>query len=136
MNAVGALALGLVWLAGGIPVNHAQLPRLLWLGAGNTLGGVFFYYALEFGPLVLVSPITAAYPVVSAWLAYEISGERLGLSVAVAVGGVILGTLLASVGAAEREVTHPRQISALWAAAAGAVIFGVVFYALAARAGS
>src|SRR6185312_7710419 len=134
MNAVGALALGLVWLAGGIPVNHAQLPRLLWLGAGNTLGGVFFYFALEFGPLVLVSPITAAYPVVSAVLAFWISGERLTAWMAAAVAGVIAGTLLASVGAREPGTPHPRRTAALLAAGLSALIFGTVFYALAAHA--
>jgi len=136
MNAVGALALSALWGAGGITIPRSQLLLLIGLGVGNTIGGVVFYYALEFGPLVLVSPITAAYPVVSAWLAYEISGERLGPLVALAVGGVILGTLLASVGAGEREIAHPRRVSALWAAAAGAVIFGAVFYALAAHAGA
>ncbi|MGH9485884.1 MAG: EamA family transporter, partial [Terriglobales bacterium] len=96
MNAVGALALAIVWGAGGVHIPSSQLPLLIWLGVGNTVGGVLFYYALEYGPLVLVSPITAAYPVVSAVLAYVISGERLAALMALAVAGVIAGTLLAS----------------------------------------
>lgn len=134
MNAVGALALAVVWVAGGVQIPSSQLSLLIWLGVGNTVGGVLFYYALEYGPLVLVSPITAAYPVVSAALAYVISGERLAALMAFAVAGVIAGTLLASLAAhrnAEQE--HPRRKSALWAAVGGALVFGTVFYALAAH---
>ncbi|MGH9412451.1 MAG: EamA family transporter [Terriglobales bacterium] len=134
MNAVGALALAIVWGAGGVHIPSSQLPLLIWLGVGNTVGGVLFYYALEYGPLVLVSPITAAYPVVSAVLAYVISGERLAALMALAVAGVIAGTLLASLSASRNTAgTHPRRRSALWAAAGGALVFGSVFYALAAH---
>lgn len=136
MNSVGALALGLVWAGGGASVAESQWGLLLLLGAGNALGGIFFYYALEFGPLVLVSPITAAYPVVSAVLAYLISGERLGPLMLAAVGGVIVGTLLASLGAGSTPAgSHPRRTSALLAAVGGALVFGTVFYFLAADAG-
>ncbi|MGH9488077.1 MAG: EamA family transporter [Terriglobales bacterium] len=135
MNAVGALALALIWAGGGVRIPQAQVPLLIWLGIGNTVGGVFFYYALEYGPLVLVSPITAAYPVVSAVLAYAISGERLAAVMELTVGGVIAGTLLASLGASgESAAAHPRRRAALLAAVAGALVFGTVFYELAAHA--
>ena len=149
MNSVGALMMSLLWALGAIPLHAAQLPRLLLLGAGNTVGGVCFYYALEHGPLVLISPITAAYPVVSAVLAYFISGERLGPAVAVAVGGVIAGTLLASLGdppapippaadtpLAAGEAAAAHRARATLAAVAGAFIFGAVFFGLAAVAGA
>lgn len=136
MNTVGALALALVWAAGLIPVPGAQLPRLGLLAVGNAIGGVFFYFALEFGPLVLVSPITAAYPVVSAVLAFALAGERLGLATAVAVGGVITGTLLASIGGRRGDHEPPRRNAALLAAVASALIFGSVFFALALDAGA
>jgi drug/metabolite transporter (DMT)-like permease len=136
MNSVGALALGLLWAGGGTSLAAQQWPTLLLLGVGNAVGGIFFYYALEFGPLVLVSPITAAYPVVSAVLAYLVSGERLGGVMLAAVGGVIAGTLLASLGAGRAPAaSHPRRASALLAAVAGALVFGTVFYFLAADAG-
>lgn len=134
MNAVGALALALVWCGGGVHVPPGQFSNLLVLGLGNTIGGIFFYYALEFGPLAVVSPVTAAYPVVSAVLAYAISGERLSAAITAAVSGVIAGTLLASLGAARPVAGHPRRNSALWAAVASALTFGTVFYFLAANA--
>ncbi|MGH9468041.1 MAG: DMT family transporter [Terriglobales bacterium] len=135
MNVVGALALGLVWAGGGVHVAPSEVRLLLELGVGNTVGGVFFYYALEYGPLVLVSPITAVYPVVSAVLAYAVSGERLAAVMDLAVAGVIAGTLLASLGG-RREAgrAYPRRASALAAAVGGALVFGTVFYVLAAQA--
>ena len=137
MNAVGAVALGIWWAAGGVSVQPEQWRWLGELGVGNPVGGIFFYYALEFGPLVLVSPITAAYPVVSAVLAFFISGERLGPVMLLAVGGVIAGTLLASMGGQRNPAAaHPRRTSALWAAVGGALVFGTVFYFLAAGAGA
>lgn len=134
MNAVGALAMSLVWMAGDVSIPRGTGATLVLLAVGNTIGGVFFYYALEFGPLAVVSPVTAAYPVVSAVLAYVLSGERLAPAVTAAVAGVIAGTLLASLGAARVAAAHPRRASALWAAVASALIFGTVFYFLAARA--
>ncbi len=133
MNTVGALALGLAWAAGAFTLGAPHLPGLAALAVGNTIGGVFFYYALEHGPLSLVSPITAAYPVVSAFLAFLISGERLGFGMGLAVAGVIAGTLLASAGAAQDRPT-PAGRWALPAAVASALTFGAVFYALAAAA--
>ncbi|MGH9393820.1 MAG: DMT family transporter, partial [Terriglobales bacterium] len=133
MNAVGALAMAVVWAAGGVAVSAPQLPLWIGVAVGNTVGGVFFYFALEHGPLALVSPVTAAYPVVSAVLAYVMTGERLGPLMLAAVGGVIAGTLLASVGAGPAVGEHPRRSEALLAAVASALIFGSVFYALAAH---
>src|SRR6185312_11494203 len=135
MNATGALAMGVVWTAGGVALTPDQLPRLAWLAVGNTVGGLFFYFALEHGPLALVSPITAAYPVVSAVLAYVISGERLAGAVLGAVGGVVAGTLLASLGTRTTGRAYPRRGAALSAAVLAALTFGSVFYALAAGAG-
>src|SRR6185312_8654715 len=136
MNATGALAMGVVWAAGGVALTPDQLPRLAWLAVGNTVGGVAFYFALEHGPLALVSPITAAYPVVSAVLAYWITGERLGAWLVAAVAGVIAGTLLASMGESSYRHEHPRAQAALLAAVASALIFGSVFFSLAAHAGA
>jgi len=136
MNAIGALALGAAWGGGAFSVGGAHWGMLAALGAGNALGGLFFYYALQYGPLTVVSPITAAYPVISALLAYLFTGERLGALLALAVGGVIAGTLLASMAAPGSTVDHPRRRSALTAAVAGALTFGVVFFGLAAAAGS
>lgn len=135
MNTVGALALASAWAGGTIRVPPNQLAPLTFLAVGNALGGLCFYYALEFGPLVLVSPITAAYPVVSAVLAYALAGERLRSGAALAVGGVIGGTVLATLGARGAGPGHPRRGSALVAAVASALVFGTVFFALAARSG-
>ncbi|HUX67101.1 MAG TPA: DMT family transporter [Terriglobales bacterium] len=136
MNAVGALALAGMWAGGAIRLPAAQAGPLAGLAVGNAVGGVLFYFALEFGPLVLVSPITAAYPVVSAVLAYALAGERLGGAGLAAVGGVIAGTLLASLGADAGRQRHRRAGAALLAAVASALVFGGVFYALAERAGA
>ncbi|MGH9483214.1 MAG: DMT family transporter [Terriglobales bacterium] len=134
MNAIGALALAGVWVAGAVPLAVGQILPLAGLALGNALGGLCFYYALEYGPLVLVSPICAAYPVVSAVLAYALTGERLAAGVTLAVGVVIGGTLLATLGARAPGPGHPRRGTALLAAVASAGIFGAVFYAVAAGA--
>ena len=133
MNLVGLglLAVGHAWLPGAFwPLSRT----LLLAGAGNTLAGLFFYYALEHGPLVLVSPITAAYPAVSALVAWRVGGERLIWPVGLAVAGVIAGTMIAAYGgpaALSVSSPAPRQRGALAAAAIGALIYGVVFYFLA-----
>jgi len=136
MNAVGALAMAGVWAGGGVVIRSSHLLLLVGLALGNAVGGVAFYFALEHGPLALVSPITAAYPVVSAVLAYWITGERLGAWLVAAVAGVIAGTLLASMGESSYRHEHPRAQAALLAAVASALIFGSVFFSLAAHAGA
>jgi drug/metabolite transporter (DMT)-like permease len=133
MNTVGAIMLSVAGAGGAISLPTMALPRLAVMALGNAIGGVFFYYALEHGPLALVSPITAAYPVVSAFLAYWFAGERLGPWMAAAVAGVIAGTLLASLGAGQ-DRPQPAARLALPAAIASALTFGAVFYALAATA--
>ena len=135
MNLVGALALGAVWMAGGAAVPAGLLPALAALGVGNTVGGVLFYFALEFGPLVLVSPITAAFPVVAGALAFWLAGERLSPAMALAAAGVVAGTVLASIGGPSSSGSSARTGWALLAAAAGAVTFGAVFFGLAEVAG-
>lgn len=134
MNAVGALVLASAWAAGAFTLAAAPWGTLAGLGAGNALGGVLFYYALEFGPLALVSPITAAYPVVSAVCAFLLIGERLSAALALAVAGVIAGTLLASLAPAHTGTQYPKRRRALLSAVAGALTFGVVFFGLAAVA--
>lgn len=131
MNGVGALLLSLVILTGLQPLDLHHLPLLVWLALGNTVGGLLFYYALEHGQLSLVSPITAAYPAVSALLAWFLAAQQLGLLVLAAVMVVIVGTMLATQGHGNSGERHAESRRALLAAAGGAVCFGIVFYYLA-----
>lgn len=126
VNAVGGLVLGAA-ATGPALRSLGDVRYWLALAAANTVAGVLFYFALQHGRLSLVSPITAGYPVVSVALAYAVAHERLRLPLAAAVGGVIIGTLLAASGAG-RGPSRPRERPALGAAVAGAAIFGFVFY--------
>jgi len=131
MNGVGALLLAAVALAGLLPFHPHHLFLLALLALGNTVGGLLFYYALEHGQLSLVSPITAAYPVVSAMLAWFLAAQHLGPLVLAAVLVVIVGTMLATQGNGNGAAQHAEGRRALLAAAGGAFCFGVVFYFLA-----
>lgn len=131
MNGVGALLLGAVALLGLFPLDLRHLPLLIALALGNTVGGLLFYYALEHGQLSLVSPITAAYPAVSAVLAWFLAAQRLGPWVVAAVLVVIVGTMLATQGNGGSGAPSREGRRALAAAGAGAAVFGTVFYFLA-----
>lgn len=131
MNGVGALLLGAVVLAGLLPFDPYHLPLLILLALGNTVGGLLFYYALEHGQLSLVSPMAAAYPAVSALLAWFLAAQHLGPLVLTAVLVVIVGSMLATQSHEGNGEHRAEGRRALFAAAGGAVCFGVVFYFLA-----
>lgn len=131
MNGVGALLLGAVVLTGLLPLHLHQLPLLILLALGNTVGGLLFYYALEHGQLSVVSPIAAAYPAISALLAWFLAAQHLGPLVLTAVLVAIVGSMLATQSDDSSGKYRPESRRALFAAAGGAACFGVVFYFLA-----
>ena len=63
-------------------------------GAGLAFGLLTYYFALEQGSISIVSPVTAAYPVISVALAYAILGERPSPMQWCGIALVVTGTVL------------------------------------------
>ena len=63
-------------------------------GAALAFGLLTYYFALEHGNISIVTPVTAAYPVVSVALAFAVLGERPSLSQWCGIVLVISGTAL------------------------------------------
>ena len=83
--------------SGGWPrgLDRRAILRFAAVGIGNSSGALLMYMALAHGPVTLVSPLVATYPLVTLLLGFallrnEPIGLRLAASVAVTVGGVIL----------------------------------------------
>ncbi|MGI6307536.1 MAG: EamA family transporter [Dethiobacteria bacterium] len=91
-------AILLVWLlvSGQAPCLAGVAPRS-WLFIGlegicaALLGHLAYYYALKWGEVSLVSPVIAAFPVVTVLLAFLLLGEKF-------TPGKLVGTLLIVLG--------------------------------------
>lgn len=91
-------AILLVWLlASGQTVHLAEVTPRSWLFIGlegicaALLGHLAYYYALKMGEASVVSPVMAAFPVVTVLLAVLLLGEKY-------TPGKLLGTLLIILG--------------------------------------
>ncbi len=88
----------LVWvLASGQVVHLAEVTPRSWVFIGlegicaALLGHLAYYYALKMGEASLVSPVMAAFPVITVLLAFLLLGEKY-------TPGKLLGTLLIVLG--------------------------------------
>ncbi|MBV9377658.1 MAG: DMT family transporter [Alphaproteobacteria bacterium] len=90
------IASALVRSGGTIPnIDHRGALWFAVVGLCNGLAVLAMYTALKYGPVVLVSPIIAGYPLVTlllsrAFLAKQDVGPQLIAGVTAAVGGVVL----------------------------------------------
>lgn len=100
----------------------------------NTAGGLLLYYAFEHGQLSVVSPVAATYPVFSGLFAFVFGHQSLAYRLIIAAGMVITGTLIVTRGPATQA--GERHSSALWSAAAAAVTFAFLFFALGTSVGT
>jgi drug/metabolite transporter (DMT)-like permease len=103
-------------------------PIVWWLVLGGSASAVAYiahYRALQLGPLVVVSPVTAAYAVVGVGLSMVVLHERPGLVALLGALVTIVGVMLASTDLKKlRAGTHGFPAGLRWALLA-ALMFGI-----------
>lgn len=99
INAIGSVAFGLVFLVFWRD-TYEMTSAAFWyaVGAGSaiTLGAIAFYKGLKAGPVSLVTPLSAAYPLVTTFIATAIFHAKLTLGQIIGVAIVVVGVMLAS----------------------------------------
>jgi drug/metabolite transporter (DMT)-like permease len=99
VNTIGALAFSLVFIL-FLRDAYTMTPGAFWyaVGAGGTitLGAIAFYKGLKAGPVSLVTPLSAAYPLVTTCLATTVFQAKLTAGQIIGVIGIVLGVMLAS----------------------------------------
>jgi drug/metabolite transporter (DMT)-like permease len=131
-QAFSALAATLILLLTGESLDG--LGGIIWIvvinGVATSSAYYMHYRALELGPMVVVSPIGAAYAVVGVALAVVILDERPGPLALVGAIVTIAGVMLTSTDLPKlRAGTHGRP-PGLWWAVAAAICFGVAAFTL------
>jgi drug/metabolite transporter (DMT)-like permease len=131
-QAFSALAATLILLFAGESLDG--LGGIIWIvvinGVATSSAYYMHYRALELGPMVVVSPIGAAYAVVGVALAVVILDERPGPLALVGAIVTIAGVMLTSTDLPKlRAGTHGRP-PGLWWAVAAAICFGVAAFTL------
>lgn len=103
-------------------------PVIWWLVLGGSASAVAYiahYRALQLGPLVVVSPVTAAYALVGVGLSMVVLHERPGLVALLGALVTIVGVMLASTDLKKlRAGTHGFPAGLRWALLA-ALMFGI-----------
>ncbi len=103
-------------------------PIIWWLVLGGSASAVAYiahYRALQLGPLVVVSPVTAAYALVGVGLSMVVLHERPGLVALLGALVTIVGVMLASTDLKKlRAGTHGFPAGLRWALLA-ALMFGI-----------
>ncbi len=126
----GFVVVAPVALAEGRPAG-LDGTSLVWLavaGTGNVAGLLCVYTGVRLGRVGVVAPISSTEGAVAAVIAV-VAGERLGVWTGVALGGIVLGIVLAARPPAEHDEGggHDSRAALLGLAAAGA--FGASLYA-------
>jgi len=105
----------------GGTVTIAERSMSLWSGLGVgvlfALANYALYRAFAAGPVRLVAPITAAYPVVTVGLA-ALAGQSVSVASWLAIAVVIVGIALVASGTPAGEAAFSRRVVIGWAAAA------------------
>lgn len=99
VNTIGAIAFALIFLL-FLRDSYQMTAAAFWyaVGAGSTitLGAIAFYKGLKAGPVSLVTPLSAAYPLVTTFIAVVIFNARLTAGQIIGVGVIVVGVMLAS----------------------------------------
>lgn len=99
INTIGAIAFALVFLL-FLRDSYQMTTVAFWyaVGAGSaiTLGAIAFYKGLKAGPVSLVTPLSAAYPLVTTFIAVVIFNAKLSLGQIIGVAAIVVGVMLAS----------------------------------------
>ncbi|HEX9495317.1 MAG TPA: DMT family transporter [Candidatus Limnocylindria bacterium] len=101
-----------------------QLPLALELAALGLAGLLLFYKALALGPVAIVSPIGAAYVVVTVILVVVFLGERLGTGQTIGITVSAIGILLTSTDGRSIAAALSRPKPGVWLALGAMIAFG------------
>lgn len=120
VQVVGTVAYCLWFLIGGIGLSQVSGAALAYALAGALLVGVgmcTLYLAFEHGPVSLASPLSAAYPLVTAAVGVVFFGATLSAAECVAVVVIVVGIMAASglfgVDRSERTVSSGPRLALL-----------------------
>lgn len=114
--------------------DFARVPELFWLVAANgvvtAIAYATHYYALQLGPVAVVSPIGAAYAIPAIAMAIALQGERPTALALVGAGITVVGVALISTDLAKlRAGIRNHAPGARWAIVS-ALGFGVAAFLL------
>jgi drug/metabolite transporter (DMT)-like permease len=124
---VGAIVVTILFFASGHGIGELAPVAgwILFIGVVSATAYGCHYKALQLGPMIVVSPISATYAVVGVILAVVILGERPSSLSLVGMALTVIGVMLVSTDLGRlRAGTHGRPPGLYWALAAG-VLFGV-----------
>ena len=102
----------------------AQLPLGLALAAAGLTGLLLFYKALALGPIAIVSPIGAAYVMVTVILVVLFLGERLSTAQTIAIGVTTVGIIATGTDGRSLAAALSRPKPGVWLAIAAMLAFG------------
>ena len=124
---LSAIVMSVVFFASGHS-PHELAPIVWWMLLNGIVSAAAYsahYRALQLGPLVVVSPVTATYAIVGVALAMIVLDERPGPVALVGAAVTVIGVMLASTDLKKlRAGTHGVPPGLPWAVAA-ALMFGV-----------
>ena len=101
-----------------------QVPLGLGLAALGLAGLLLFYKALALGPIAIVSPIGAAYVVVTVLLVVVFLGERLTTSQIIAISVTMIGIVLTGTDGRSLAAALSRPKPGVWLAIFAMIGFG------------
>ena len=117
-------AVALIALGRFPALSIEQLPLGLALAALGLTGLLLFYKALALGPIAIVSPIGAAYVVVTVLLVVVFLGERLTTSQTIAISVTMIGIVLTGTDGRSLTAALGRPKPGVWLAIFAMVGFG------------
>lgn len=131
--AVGYALVYLLFFRNGHHVQAAGVYYAIASGVVITLGALSYFRGLARGPVALVSPLSAAYPLVTTIVAFVIFGARLSGVQTIAIYMIMIGVMAAS-GLLTTKGIATRKIQKGPLLGLGAAIFWGLGYAFAAQA--
>ena len=121
-----AFAVAVLAVSPGV-LDLAVVPPAEAAGAGvlMTCGMLWFYRALSCGPVSIVSPVSSAYPLVTAAVSVAVLGAPLsardGAGIAAVVAGVALSSGVTATGPAERGLRPAVAAALAWGVGAAVI---------------
>lgn len=131
--AVGYAAMYLLFFRSGHHMQAAGVYYAIASGVVITLGALSYFRGLARGPVALVSPLSAAYPLVTTVVAFVIFGARLSGTQTIAIYMIMAGVMAAS-GLLTTKGIATRKLQKGPLLGLGAAIFWGLGYAFAAQA--
>lgn len=126
---VGALFQAAVVLWSGAPLDLSSSAVFLsvFAGAAFLVAGLGLYYAFKLGPVGLVAPLIATYPVFSVLFAFVEGRSLSGLQI-LAIGAVVAGSAIVAVTSASEDEGGSVKIQAILLSLLASLAFAVSFH--------